>query len=104
MPCDRITTSEIDLKNANSEVMQATLRALGMIIKTEDNGNIVIGKNYLTMVTWTKGQGTSIRSNISNMGEKITNEYSKTALKTASKKYGWNWKQTAENIFNVTRN
>jgi hypothetical protein len=102
MPCDSITTTQIDLSKANADVMANALLSLGLKIN-EQTATRVYAYGMGTTVEWVAGKGTTIRSSNGSFADMVAPAYSQAALKTAATKYGWNWKQTKANVFEVMR-
>ena len=108
MPCDSIRTTQIDLSKASVDVLASALAELGFTISTQTADKIVANNRDGATVIWDKGSGTTIRQSAydrSKLADLIAPAYSKAALKTAAKKFGWDWKQdkTNNNVFEVTR-
>jgi hypothetical protein len=84
--------------------MASALAALGLTVK-QSNENTIVASNWQTTVTWTKGSGTVVRSTDRTFAERLPTAYGTAALKTAAKKYGWDWKQssTKENVYTVMK-
>lgn len=105
MPCNSIITTTIDLSKASSDVMADTLVSMGFTLKVNTATRIEASKG-INRVVWEKDKGTSITQSIGqNIDKDLGIAYSRTAIKKAASKNGWQWKQDRnnENIFQVSR-
>ena len=89
MPCDTVTTSTLDLKKANKQVLEETLISLGLKIHQGLASEVRASDGLSTIVTWTASTGMQIRSADAQMASKITSAYSKTVILAASRRFGW---------------
>ena len=101
MPCNTITTTELDFKNADALVFKQMLKDLGMNI-TVDTATKLVARKGNTTISWEKGIGTKVQSD-TNIAETIKQKYSAAAIAWAAKKNGWLVNQKSENKFEVVR-
>ena len=107
MPCDSIITTQIDLSNADHNVLASALAELGLTVTENTSERIQARSLNGSSVTWVKGRGTTINASRRETGlaDRIAPAYSQAALKTVSKKNGWSWRQDKKNanMFTVSK-
>lgn len=101
MPCDTITTQQIDLKNADPVILAEALESLGL--KAVIQGDGLHASNGTTDFTWTKGLGGEIRGRATYSEAVLKQTYARTAVTWAAKRAGWNVSQTANNKLQIVR-
>lgn len=102
MPCDTITTTQLDLSKASADVLSAALVSLGLKL-TVNTATKIVATSYQTTVTWERGKGMTVRTNDDSLADKIQQAYASTTLQIVAKKNGWLIKQTEQNKFQVIR-
>ena len=106
MPCDRITTTTLDMSKANPTVLAETLVSMGFKIAAISTGTHIVATQGNITIEWTQGQGTKVSSTYGTdqkIAEQLPRKYSAAAIAYAAKKNGWMFKQVEENKFQVIR-
>jgi len=103
MPCDTITTTKLDLKKANADVLEMALIKLGLVL-THKSATRIVAQDLNTTVIWEAGKGTTVKSSRgSTVSENLQQEYSRQAVQWVAKKSGWQVKQESENMFAIQK-
>jgi hypothetical protein len=102
MPCYTVTTTKLDLKKANIDVMAAAISALGLTVNHIEGRGLVangIGVN----VTWSAENGTVISARDTTWAERLRAQYGKSAIAATATRFGWQTRTINATQFDVIR-
>ena len=115
MPCWTVAKSEVKLAGMNPELLKAALAALGFKVNESEyskrfNASLSAdrfsdGTSGVVSLDGTVTVNASSRATdaLGKVVNEVKRAYSVQVVQAASKKFGWNVKQTSENKFAVTR-
>lgn len=101
MPCDTIITVKLEIKNAQMDIMKATLENRGYTI-TYQNENTL---NFRGNTSWDSGsfnKTTGVITSRTNM-DWLRQAYTQEFVQQKVMRYGWQVKQTGENKFQILK-
>ena len=103
MPCDSITTINLDIKNADMAIMKKILENKGYTI-TIDNEKVIAfkGQGYYNRGSFVKETGKITMTGRADMTW-LKPAYTQEFVQQKVRKFGWKVKQVSENKFQVIK-
>jgi len=101
MPCDTVTRVELNIENADMDIMKKVLEEKGYSVTQHGENTLTFRDSDFNNGTFNRRTGT-MSTRYDNMGW-FKASYTTELVKRKVSKYGWGVKQTGENKFEVLK-
>lgn len=100
MPCDRIIRNSVELMATNRDLLKKALEAAGFTdIDLRQNGTLYAFDPKTRQVIEISKTHVKLNQGTEHVADTIKKHYAKEAVKTAAKKFGWQFKESKKNAW-----